>query len=350
MSPDAQKTALIKLLVVLGVWVVAVLVSLLWIHEPMDTDPVWRLDDYTGRAGYTKSLILILIPLLFLAWWYVKVRDQKHLRQFFMPLSLTILFTAVVWVLLDIEFANKLFLFPDPRSHIFWLIPGYVWAGSCQTFWTLLKASCYKPNIPLEEVLFYVGSGLTMNLMYMWAAEDFYSEYSAPPEKYEKDKDNPKSIIQLNWKIIGAAGLLFVAACWFKSIRNPEGMVPWYLLAELTLTLLPVAALYNRVAPFTNPQAFFFVVMLQILVSLIWEGTLALPYGWWNYQRSAMTGIFIVPWSRLPLEATFLWLSAGWSAMLLYEATKLGVLSGKSLWELLFGNRLPTGGKPAVTP
>ena len=50
-------------------------------------------------------------------------------------------------------------------------------------------------------------------------------------------------------------------------------------------------------------------MFFMMLVSMLWEATLALPYGWWNYQRETMTGIFIGAWSGLPIEAIIVWSS-----------------------------------------
>jgi hypothetical protein len=87
-----------------------------------------------------------------------------------------------------------------------------------------------------------------------------------------------------------------------------------------------------------NTRAFLLVMILQVLVSVIWEATLALPYGWWNYKPDGMTGRQIFPWSDLPVEACFFWISVGWSAMFIHEATKIKVRSGRTWWEVLTGS------------
>ncbi len=57
----------------------------------------------------------------------------------------------------------------------------------------------------------------------------------------------------------------------------------------------------------------------------MWEATLALPYGWWDYNHNQMVGVFITPWSSLPIEAVVLWVAATWSNIAIYEVAKLWV-------------------------
>ena len=113
--------------------------------------------------------------------------------------------------------------------------------------------------------------------------------------------------------------------------------LPYYLLAEIVIVFVPLSALYTRVHRFTNPRAFLFVMMIHILVSVVWEATFALPFGWWNYQPASMMGIFVEAWSNLAIEACGLWLSVGWASMFVYESTKIKVVTGKTWREVLFG-------------
>jgi hypothetical protein len=76
-----------------------------------------------------------------------------------------------------------------------------------------------------------------------------------------------------------------------------------------------------------------------VLVSLLWEVTLALPNGWWDYHHARMLGVLIEPWSELPLEATALWPISAWSNVLLFELFRVKLHSGRSFGELLFGRR-----------
>ena len=39
------------------------------------------------------------------------------------------------------------------------------------------------------------------------------------------------------------------------------------------------------------------------------EATLAVPYGWWDYQQKQMMGLFIGAWAGLPIEAVVVWIA-----------------------------------------
>jgi hypothetical protein len=46
-----------------------------------------------------------------------------------------------------------------------------------------------------------------------------------------------------------------------------------------------------------------------VLLSLIWEATLAVPYHWWGFQHRQMIGVFIGAWSGLPIEEVCVWIA-----------------------------------------
>jgi hypothetical protein len=66
-----------------------------------------------------------------------------------------------------------------------------------------------------------------------------------------------------------------------------------------------------------------------LTTSLLWEATLGVPYGWWDYQPSQMMGIFIVAWNRLPVEAVFVWIAVSFQTVIVYEVVRRWQSSGK---------------------
>ena len=46
----------------------------------------------------------------------------------------------------------------------------------------------------------------------------------------------------------------------------------------------PSAALLPAAMPVINWRAFSLAVFIILLISLLWEATLAVPYGWWGFQ------------------------------------------------------------------
>jgi hypothetical protein len=78
-----------------------------------------------------------------------------------------------------------------------------------------------------------------------------------------------------------------------------------------------------------------------VLVSLLWEATLALPYGWWGYQATAMLGLTIGAWSQLPVEAVWVWLAVSFTTVISYEVVKIWLATGKRAHEAFFGVQTP---------
>jgi hypothetical protein len=331
-----------KVVKFIAVWVVAVILTVFLIDAPQ-VDPIWQHPDYRTTLGYTYSLALLYLPLAFLVYWYIRNRDGLELRALMGALTRITALSALTWILLDIFFANALFWFPDAGAHLqLTLVPGYLWSGECSTIWTLWRfPACYFPrSIPLEEILFYLGGAALLAMMYMWASEDFYSEYTLSRPEYTEQAKKAGPLVQWNLRLvaigIGIAilGILIKKFGWWHTYQDGW---PYYLFAELLIVFVPLSALYSRVHAFTNTRAFVFVMLVHILVSVVWETTLALPYGWWNYRADATMGIFVAAWSHLAIEAVGLWLSVGWASMFIYESMKIKVVTGKSWPEVLFG-------------
>jgi len=63
-------------------------------------------------------------------------------------------------------------------------------------------------------------------------------------------------------------------------------------------------------------------MLATVLISIIWEVTLALPRGYWDYQHGAMLGIFIGVWHDLPIEAITVWIFCT-LVIMFYEYVKI---------------------------
>jgi hypothetical protein len=339
-----------KILVFMAVWVIAVALAIGRVETPPAASPPWMRPDYTAWWGYTKSLALVYLPWVFLLIWYKANKDALQLSAIGKALTQNALVVAGIWVALDVFLANLIFQFPDARAHIKALeIPGYSWADNCQTLRTIFDLSCYKRSIPFEEVLFYLGSAALLRMLYMWGAEDMFKAYSLPREVYKRDALDAVPLIDWNKRLLVTPVVLLAIGIALKKLGpHPfhDGL-PYYLFAQLVIVFLPLSALYNRVHQFTNPRAFLFVMVLQVLISVVWEATLAAPYGWWDYRMTAMVGLVAVPWSRLALEACFLWVSVAWGVMFMYEASKIKALTGLSWRDVLWGQAVAA--KPQET-
>ena len=106
-------------------------------------------------------------------------------------------------------------------------------------------------------------------------------------------------------------------------------------------SLIPSAGFFHTAQRFINWRAFSFTFFLILLISLLWEVTLALPYGWWGYQSKQMLGVFIGAWSKLPIEAVCVWISVTYATAIVFEIVKLWQASGKPLRHAFLGIKKP---------
>ena len=72
-------------------------------------------------------------------------------------------------------------------------------------------------------------------------------------------------------------------------------------------------------------------------MSLLWEVTLALPYGWWEYRSNILIGLHIGAWSGLPIEAVCVWLAVSFTTVISYEVIKIWKALGTRALEAFFG-------------
>jgi hypothetical protein len=120
----------------------------------------------------------------------------------------------------------------------------------------------------------------------------------------------------------------------------PAGF-PGYVTYLVVAAFVPSTGLFRTAQPFINWRAFSFTCFFIILVSLLWEATLAIPYGWWGYRAAAMLGLTIGAWSQLPVEAVGVWLAVSFATVIGYEVVKLWLATGKRAREAFFGVRPP---------
>jgi hypothetical protein len=90
---------------------------------------------------------------------------------------------------------------------------------------------------------------------------------------------------------------------------------------------------------FINWRAFSLTLFIIVLVSLLWEATLAVPYQWWGFQPTQMTGFFIAAWAGLPIEEVFLWVAVSYATVIVFETLKLWQASGKSAKHAFLGRK-----------
>lgn len=253
-----------------------------------------------GRVpGYTLSLSIWAVPVLAMTLFLHRrgLMSAVVRRALWVSLgTITILGSG-----LDLLFARYFFTFPNPRAVLGIRIQG----------------------IPIEEFAFYLLGGWFLALAYVFCDEFWLRRYNRPQGDYRRWARRLPCLFLPSgrgWLVL----LLAVAGgIAFKAWRNPEGMpVPGYFLFLLCLAYGPFFLFDRMVKSFVNWRAFSLTLSVTLGISLLWEVTLAIPLGWWGYQDGAMLGVFIRPWSGLPIEAVTVWFFSSF-AILIYEATKV---------------------------
>ena len=132
---------------------------------------------------------------------------------------------------------------------------------------------------------------------------------------------HPQSLILGIVLIAGALGFrhFFVSAPGF----------PCYFIFLVVGAFGPSAVLFPSALPVINWRAFGLTFFLILLISLLWEATLALPYGWWGFQEGQMIGIYITAWSRLPIEEVCVWCAVTYATAIVYETIRRWQSSGR---------------------
>ena len=147
-------------------------------------------------------------------------------------------------------------------------------------------------------------------------------------------------IVRFHFASVVVGILLIAAAIVYRRFFSgaPEGF-PWYFVYLVCASLIPSAGFFHTARSFINWRAFSFTFFLLLLISLLWEATLALPYGWWEYRRCTMMGLHIGAWSGLPIEAVFVWFAVTFTTLITYEVIKIWKALGTRAIEAFFGIR-----------
>ena len=265
--------------------------------------------------GYTWSLLLFIIPLAALSCWFARRSDLELARKAFWR---TIAVLAPLGCVLDLLFGNAFFTFVNQKATLGIGIPAMGGA------------------IPIEEFIFYVTGFMLVLLSYLWADEYWVRAYNIPD--YHSQANALRRIAEFHpQSVILGAALIMAAVIYKKAFSpSPEGF-PWYFTYLTAVAIVPSAGFFRTAQSFINWRAFNFTFLLILLISLLWEATLAVPYGWWGYRPAAMMGLAIGAWHGLPVEAVGLWLAVSFTTVITYEVIKIWKTLGRGVWEAFFG-------------
>lgn len=267
--------------------------------------------------GYTVSLLLFIIPILVIALWFLPREGVKVSRK---SLAWTIGLLFPVGAALDFFFARYFFTFPNPTATL----------G--------IKAPALGAPVPIEEYAFYLTGFLCVLLLYIWLDEYWLAAYNVESESAQRKQFH--RLLRFHPESIVLAVVLVVAAIVYKKHFSPSPTgFPGYFIFLVLAALVPSAALLPSARPVINWRAFSLASFFVLLVSLLWEATLAIPYGWWNFRSEQMLGIRITAWGDLPIEEVCLWIAVTYATVIVYETVKCWQASGKSLLPAILGSR-----------
>ncbi|HEY6414554.1 MAG TPA: lycopene cyclase domain-containing protein [Edaphobacter sp.] len=278
-------------------------------------NPAIAITPGASPYGYTVSLLLFIVPILVIAFWFLPQERVKISKKSFWW-TIGLLFPLGAG--LDFFFAQYFFTFPNESATL----------G--------IKAPALGTPIPIEEYVFYLTGFLCVLLLYIWLDEYWLSAYSIHEESAQRRQFH--RLLKLHPESLILAIVLVAGAILFKKhfSSSPNGFPGYFIFLSLT-ALVPSSALLPSARPIINWRAFSLASLFVLLVSLIWEATLAIPYGWWNFRDEQMLGIRITAWGYLPIEEVCLWLAVTYATVIVYETVKCWKASEKSMRHALFG-------------
>jgi hypothetical protein len=300
--------------VVLGMLAMMVIPAAIALHS-VRTPATLHVQPDASPQGYTWSLLLFIIPIVVITVWFLRIQDLEIPHRAFWR---TIGILVPIGCLLDVIFAQWFFVYPNPQATLGILAPAL-------GHW-----------VPVEEYVFYFTGFITILLLYVWLSEYWLAAYTVEDYRGEARalsklmKFHPMSMVVGAVLIAGAV----VYKKWFSQVHDG---LPGYFIVLVVGGLIPSIGLYPVTGRFINWRALSLTMFFILLVSMLWEATLALPYGWWDYQHGAMLGVFIGAWSDLPIEAVLVWLAVTYGTVILYEAVKIWQASERSARNMFLG-------------
>ena len=267
--------------------------------------------------GYTWSLLLFLVPIVTIAGWFLPSEGLEVPQRAFWW---TIGILAPLGCLLDVVFARWFFYFPNAQATL-----------------GILAPALGRP-VPVEEYVFYLTGFLMILLLYVWLSEYWLSAYTV--QDYAGEARSLDRLLKFHpTSVVVGVALIAMAIAYKKLFSSVREGWPGYFIVLVVGGLIPAVGLLPTTRRFINWRALSLTMFFLLLISLLWEATLALPYGWWNYQHRAMMGIFIGAWSELPIEAVLVWLAVTYATVVVFEAVKIWQASGRPARRAFLGTK-----------
>lgn len=265
--------------------------------------------------GYSWRLLLFVVPIVVIGWWFLPSEGIRISQR---------AFWRTIWVLvpcgfaLDFFFASRFFLFPNTQATM------------------RISAPALGGGVPIEEYIFYFTGFVATLLLYVWL-DEYWLQACAVPD-YDGQPNQVQRLLTIHPSSLIVGLLLIVAAILYKKLRSPypEGF-PGYFTVLVLGGMIPSATFFPAARQFINWRALSPTIFMLLLISMFWEATLAVPYGWWGYQQKQMMGLFIGAWAGLPVEAVVVWIAVAYATTIVYEVVKAWQASGKDAKNAFLG-------------
>src|SRR5271154_728203 len=281
--------------------------------------PLQHVDQGSTPHGYTFSLLLFIVPSIVIGVWFIP-REALHIPRRAFCWTLAIL--VPLGFLLDFVFAQWFFEYPNHGATL----------G--------ISAPALGRPVPVEEYVFYFTGFLAVLLLYIWLGEFWLAAYNVLDYRGEAKK--VRRLLQFHPTSLILAVVLIGAAWYYKKhLALPEDQAgfPGYFTFIVAGAFFPAASFFPVARRFINWRALSLTLFFMLLVSLLWEVTLALPYNWWNFQHRQMMGIFVGAWSGLPIEEVCLWIAVTYATAIIFEVVKIWLASERPIRDALLGTK-----------
>jgi hypothetical protein len=257
--------------------------------------------------GYTWSLLLFVVPIMVIAFGFLPRKEAQFPRNAFWW---TIGILVPLGFATDFFFASRFFIFSNAGATL-----------------QIGAPALHKP-VPIEEYVFYLAGFMATLLIYLWLDEYWLAAYNAPDYRIESKKLD--RLLRLHPPSLILGLILIAAAVIYKKTLSPirEGF-PEYFIFLVLVAFVPSVSFFPTVRRFINWRAFSLTLFFILLISLLWEATLAVPYQWWDYQPKQMIGLRIGAWAGLPIEAVSVWIAVTYATVTVFEIVKLWHASEK---------------------
>jgi hypothetical protein len=291
-------------------------ITLHTVHVP---GPLIPVNQESTPHGYTWSLLLFIIPSAVIAGWFVPSEGLRIPQRAFLW---TLLILVPLGFFLDFFFAQWFFCYPNRGATLGILAPAL-------GHW-----------VPAEEYVFYLTGFFTVLLLYVWLGEYWLAAYNVPD--YPAEARKMRRLLQFHPTSLAIAVVLIGAAYFYKkhfALPVDQAGLPGYFTFLVGGALAPAISFFPVARRFINWRALSLTLFLMLLISLLWEATLAVPYNWWNFQHREMIGLFIGAWSGLPVEEICVWIAVTYATAIVFEVVKVWLASERSAADALWGAR-----------